>query len=158
MRKVFLAVLPWLAACTRPSDAPLTGYINSTRMMQQYHGTVAQRREMAVHATRWQRSLDSLTAAPGTTRLPAAEQAACVARYRSALQQKLQAASQQADQELLKEVNRYLKEYGQQHHYDFIFGANEGGTIVYAAPGKDLTDDVLRGLNHQYDQHRPVGQ
>ena len=64
----------------------------------------------------------------------------------------MQAASQQADQELLKKVNHYLKEYGKSKQYDFILGANESGSIVYATPAKDLTNDVLAGLNQQYDQ------
>lgn len=158
MRKLLLVLLPALAACTHTSDVPSTGYVNSTQVMQRYHGTLAKRRQIEAQARRWQRSLDSLTAALPAARAAAqGPEGAPVARYRATLQQKLQAASQQADRELLTDVNRYLKEYGQQHHYDFIFGANESGTIVYAAPGKDLTDEVLRGLNQQYDQRLAAG-
>lgn len=124
--------------------------------MQQYHGTLARRAQIAQQATHWQGSLDSLTTVLGASRLPAAAQEAQVARYRAALQQKMQSASQQADQLLVKEVNEYLKQYGQHHQYEFILGATESGNIVYAAPGKDLTADVLQGLNKQYDQQHPA--
>lgn len=122
--------------------------------MQQYHGTAAKRQLIQVKAKVWGQSIDSLTTALAAQRLPPAEQEKRVGRYRSVLQQKMQLATQQADQELLKEVNDYLKSYGKTKQYDFILGANESGSIVYAAPGRDLTQEVLRGLNQAYDQRQ----
>lgn len=153
MRNMYWAVLPWLVACNGPAAKLSAGYINTAQLMQHYHGTAAKRQQIEAQARVWGRSLDSLAAARSAGR-PAAQPEA-VARYRAVLQQKMQAASQRADQELVKQVNRYLNDYGKAHGYDFIFGTGESGTIVYAAPGKDLTDEVLRGLNQQYDR-RPA--
>lgn len=123
--------------------------------MQQYHGTLIKRQQLAQQASTWERSLDSLGTALKVARLPAAQQEAQVARYRTVLQQRIRAASQQADQGLLQEVNHYLQEYGKRQQYDFILGANESGNIVYAAATKDVTKEVLAGLNQRYDQQHP---
>ncbi len=145
-----------VAAC-HPASTPLSvAYIRSTQVMQQYHGTLAKRQQLATQASKWEHSLDSLSTAIGATHLSATDQETQVARYRSVLQQKVQAASQQADQELLKEVNQYLQEYGKSQQYDFILGANESGNIVYATAAKDITKQVLEGLNQHYDQQHPT--
>lgn len=157
MRKMCLAILPWLVACTGPAEKLSAGYINTTQLMQHYHGTAAKRLQIEAQARIWGRSLDSLTAMLPTAPQPAVQREKVV-RYRSVLQQKIQAASQRADQELVKEVNRYLTDYGKAHGYDFIFGTSESGTIVYAASGKDLTAEVLLGLNRQYDQRSATPQ
>lgn len=129
------------------------GYIDSTQVMQEYRGTKARRHQIDLQARTWQRSLDSLIAAPGAATEQRRTQQ--VTQYRAELQQRVLAAGQQADQELVKEVNAYLKEYGKAQGYDFIFGATESGSIVYANEAKNLTADIVRELNQRYDQrHR----
>lgn len=120
--------------------------------MQQYHGTLARREVLGRQANSWQRSLDSLTAVVAALHPTVPARTAALARYRVSLQQRVQAASQQADQALLKEVNAYLQHYGSAHGYTFIFGALEGGNIIYAAAPQNLTTEVLAGLNMEYDQ------
>lgn len=154
MRILLLLACFSVAACQSPAPKPALAYVNSIRLMQGYHGTQAQRQVLEKQGHRWQQSLDSLTTVLGTSGLPAAEQQVRVGRYRLTLQNKVQAASQRADQELVREVNQYLQQYGQQHHYAFILGATESGNIVYAAPEEDITNEVLQGLNQRYDQRR----
>lgn len=150
--RAVLCVSALLPACTTPGARPPLGYINSPQVMQQYHGTAARRQAIELQARGWQRSLDSLIATQGTS--PNGRQIEQVARYRAALQKRVLTAGQQADQQLLQEVNAYLKEYGKAHGYDFIFGATESGNIVYANQTKDLTADVLRELNQTFDQRQ----
>ena len=50
---------------------------------------------------------------------------------------------------MLEEVNAYLKQYGKAKGYTFLLGATDGGNIVYAAEGTDVSEDVLVGLNAQ---------
>lgn len=145
-----------LAACT--SQTHLTGFINTPRLMQQYHGTATKRKELARAAAIWQHSLDSLAVTVAALRPASPAAQTHLARYRTELQQKIQVASQQSDQALLQEVNAFLKTYGKTHHFDFIFGANESGNIVYADDSKDLTAEVLAGLNREYDQRRSPAQ
>ncbi len=49
-------------------------------------------------------------------------------------------------QPVIERINTILKVIGETGEYDMIFDA-AGGTIVYAAPGTDLTDQVLERLN-----------
>lgn len=77
-------------------------------------------------------------------------------RYREAIQQQAQRENQRLTQAVLAEINAYIKQYGKEKHYTFILGATESGNIVYAADGTDITDDVLKGLNAQYDRQHPA--
>ncbi len=52
--------------------------------------------------------------------------------------------------EVLEQVNTYLKQYGEEHGYDMIFGTMDEGTIVYGIPPLDVTNEVLTGLNKYY--------
>lgn len=125
-------------------------YINSARVMQHYQGTAAKRQQIGQLAARWQQGLDSLTTVLQQSTLSVATKQARTTQYRDQVQRRLQTASQQADQELLQEVNQYLQEFGKQQHYDFILGATESGNVVYAAASRDVTQAVLQGLNQQY--------
>ena len=149
------AITGLFAGCQPSPSNPTIGYIDSTRLMREYHGTQTRRQIIERQAQGWQRSLDSLIA--GQPPAPAS-QGPVVARYRAELQERVLKAGQQADQELLQEVNAYLKEYGQAKGYDFIFGATESGNIVYANQAKNLTADVLRELNQRYDQRHPTAR
>lgn len=57
---------------------------------------------------------------------------------------------------MLAEINAYIKQYGKAQGYTFILGATESGNIVYAADGTDITSEVLKGLNDQYDRQHPA--
>jgi hypothetical protein len=60
------------------------------------------------------------------------------------------------NQEILAEINTYIKQYGKEKGYDFILGATDNGNIVYAAEGKDITDDVLAGSTSSTTNSTPL--
>ena len=127
--------------------------------MPAYHGAIAQNAQFKGKMQVWQQRLDSLgaelqklKAGPAAT-LPVREQE--LLRYRDAIQQQAQQENQRLTKAVLEEVNAYIKQYGKDKGYTFILGATENGNIVYAAEGTDITDDVLKGLNAQYDRQHP---
>lgn len=67
--------------------------------------------------------------------------------YQQAVNEKIQQEDKQLTTDVVTKVNSYIESYGKQHGYDIIFAANQYGAIVYAKEGKDLTDDILSGLN-----------
>lgn len=144
----------WLiSACEQQA----TQYIDSNKLAINYHGTTAKHKAFLNQAKTWQANLDSLTtemAALPPAQAKAKEQQ--FLQYRQAIQQKAQAEEARVNQEILTEINAYIKQYGKEKGYDFILGATENGNIVYAAEGKDITDDVLAGLNKQYDAQHPA--
>jgi outer membrane protein len=52
----------------------------------------------------------------------------------------------------------YLKEYNKDKNYQFVFGYTPGGGILLATDKLDVTQQVLKGLNDQYQTQKDKGQ
>lgn len=72
------------------------------------------------------------------------------------LQQQQQMRSGQLRQEsdavidsLITKVKDFVKVYGEENGYKYIFGSNESANIMYAEEGLDITQDVLEELNSE---------
>lgn len=59
--------------------------------------------------------------------------------------------SQKQVSELLKQINQFIKDYGDKNDYDFIFGAVGNGSLMYAKEKNDLTEDVSKYVNQRYE-------
>lgn len=70
--------------------------------------------------------------------------------YQQAIQKQIQEEDQKATQTVINDINDYVKEFGKQHNYKIIFGASGSGNIMYANDASDLTQEVLEGLNKEY--------
>ncbi|PJJ59574.1 outer membrane OmpH-like protein [Hymenobacter chitinivorans DSM 11115] len=127
--------------------------------MQEYHAATAQQQVFQAKAKVWQQRIDSLKTeldalpADGSAKRAYREQE--LLRYRDAIQQQAQQEDQRLAKGVMEEVNAYIKQYGKEKGYRFILGATNQGNIVYAAEGTDLTDEILEGLNKQYDALHP---
>lgn len=71
--------------------------------------------------------------------------------YQQAIQKKIQEEDKKVTQTVINDINDYIKEYGKDHNYRIIFGASGGGNIMYADESTDLTEEVLKGLNAEYE-------
>ncbi|MEL7145004.1 MAG: OmpH family outer membrane protein [Bacteroidota bacterium] len=67
--------------------------------------------------------------------------------YQQAVQKQLQEEDQKITQTVINDINDFVKSYGESHGYRLILGATGSGSIMYAAEGTDLTDEVLEELN-----------
>lgn len=76
-----------------------------------------------------------------------------IGNYQQAVQKQIQDEDQKATQTVINDINDYVKEYGKEHGYKIIFGASGGGTIMYADEAANLTDEVLEGLNKEYEEN-----
>lgn len=47
-------------------------------------------------------------------------------------------------------LNPYIVEYGKDKGYDYIYGANGTGNVLYADTKKDITDDLIKYVNEKY--------
>ncbi|HEX8575380.1 MAG TPA: OmpH family outer membrane protein [Flavobacterium sp.] len=72
--------------------------------------------------------------------------------YQEAIQKKIQEEDKKMTQTVINDINDYIKEYGKNHSYKIIFGASGGGNIMYADESTDLTPEILKGLNEEYDK------
>lgn len=60
------------------------------------------------------------------------------------------ALTKQYDQEILTQLNQYLKDFGEEHHFTYLFGNDGNGSLVYAADAKNVTKEVIAFINRKY--------
>jgi len=70
--------------------------------------------------------------------------------YRSAISESATKEDQAVTGQVNKEINDFLKRYGEAHGYDYILGATNVGNVVFARQGKNITEEVLKELNAEY--------
>ncbi len=73
-----------------------------------------------------------------------------IGSYQQAIQKQIQEEDQKATQTVINDINDYVKEFGKNNNYRIIFGASGAGNIMYADEASDLTEEVLEGLNKEY--------
>lgn len=56
----------------------------------------------------------------------------------------------QYDEIIIKQMNHYIKEYGEKNAYTYIFGTDGNGTLMYADSTSDLTQEVVAYINQKY--------
>ena len=73
-----------------------------------------------------------------------------IGNYQQAVQKQIQEEDQKATQTVVNDINDFVKEYGKKNNYKIIFGAGGSGNIMYADDDADLTQEVLEGLNKEF--------
>lgn len=58
--------------------------------------------------------------------------------------------SQKYSDEIWTRINLYVKEYGERNGYTYIYGANGGGSLMFAADAHDITFEVSDYINKRY--------
>lgn len=72
-------------------------------------------------------------------------------RYeQDALLQQLQMESGKEMDTLIKRTKDFIKQYGKEKGYDYIYGTGEAATILYAKDSYDITKEVTKLLNDKY--------
>lgn len=69
------------------------------------------------------------------------------------LQQEEQLLQQQGQAEmdsLINKVKDQIKNYGKANGYSYILGGGEGGSVLYGTEQKDLTEEILKIINDNY--------
>lgn len=58
--------------------------------------------------------------------------------------------SEQYTSQIWKQLNQYVKDYGDAHGYTYIMGGDGTGTMMYADHGEDLTETLIAYTNDRY--------
>lgn len=58
--------------------------------------------------------------------------------------------TKQYDDEIFKQLNQYVKEFGEKHSYTVILGAQGSGSVVYGKEKYDITKEVISFINDKY--------
>jgi len=67
-----------------------------------------------------------------------------------ALLQQLQQEGAVLKDTLINEVKKFIKDYGKEKGYDYIYGTGDAATVLYAKDIYDITKEVLKELNGTY--------
>lgn len=59
---------------------------------------------------------------------------------------------QKMTDDLTTKIHDYLKQYNKDKHYDYILGFQRGGGILYAQTELDITQEILKGMNEEYNK------
>lgn len=58
--------------------------------------------------------------------------------------------SNQYDKQILEQMTQYINEYGKQEDFDFIYGADGSGVLMYARDTYNISDKVIEFINDKY--------
>lgn len=53
-------------------------------------------------------------------------------------------------EQIWKQLNQYMEDYGKENKYDYLFGASGQGNIMYASEGEDVTKEIIEYVNNKY--------
>lgn len=67
-----------------------------------------------------------------------------------AIGQKLQMENATERDTMLNVIKKFIKEYSKKEGYDYVFGTEDVGSILYAQEKYDITKDVIKLLNDKY--------
>jgi outer membrane protein len=150
-------------------DSEKIVYVNANKILLEYKGMQEAQEKYNTKTALWKSQVDTLETElqqafaayeKEKTSLSASEKQkreqiiknkeVQLVQFSNALQQNRQKEEQRLQQEVLVKVNSFLAEYGKEHGYSIIMAATTMGNIVYAEEGRDITEEVLEGLNAAY--------
>lgn len=67
-----------------------------------------------------------------------------------AILRQLQDESGKEMDSLVKDVKKFIKEYGKEKGYNYIYGTGDAATVLYAKEEYDITNEVIKLLNEKY--------
>ncbi len=148
---------------------PKIGYVRSHDMIYRYEGTKRAQARFQQKSQQWQARVDTLKMEyrkalheyqANKSKLSASEQKSIEERlqqqrmqlqqYAGTIEKRSQEEDEQRMQEVLNQVNSYVKEYAKKHNYDIVYGTTMSGNILYGKDQYDITDDILKYLNKKY--------
>jgi outer membrane protein len=79
------------------------------------------------------------------------KQAVIAEQYAKSMEAKAQEENEKLTQGVLNQVNDFIKKYAEKNGYDIVLGVTLSGNILYGSDAIDITDEVLEGLNTEYE-------
>lgn len=54
------------------------------------------------------------------------------------------------DEQIVNQLNQYVKDYGEKHGFTYIYGADGSGFLMYANKEDDITEELKAYVNERY--------
>lgn len=58
--------------------------------------------------------------------------------------------TQMYQEQIWKQINQYINDYGETHDFEYILGADGSGSVMYARKANNITEDVKKYINEKY--------
>lgn len=60
------------------------------------------------------------------------------------------AQTKKYDEEIIAQINQYVKDFGNERGYSYIYGNDGSGSLMYASEATNITNDVIAFINEKY--------
>lgn len=167
----FLALAIAIISCNKPEAQKefKTAYVDTSKLMEEYteakdidakYKSKADEmgKELQAEAARFKsdaaafeqkaRALGEIWAQQNSGPLQKRQQELQYAQQ--AIMRQLQEESGVEMDSLVKKVKTFIKDYGKEKGYDYIYGTGEAVSILYAKDQYDITKEVTKSLNDKY--------
>jgi Skp family chaperone for outer membrane proteins len=144
-------------------------YVDAMKILREYKGLKSIQRDFKKKTEGWNTNLDSLKTEleqdikdyqatqsrlskkeRGDREVSIQKKENQFLNYQKVITEKIQSEDKELTGQVLKKIDAYIKKYGESHNYEIIFAATQYGNIVYSKKNKNITDEVLEGLNKGY--------
>jgi outer membrane protein len=148
-------------------------YVDSIKLFANYKGSLKAKAEYEKKLAQWKANVDTLTAELNNSITKYEKEKAGMSvrekklseelltakrqqfeNYRGAVSENAAKEDQAVTGQVTKEINDFLNRYGDVHGYDYILGATNIGNVVFAKKGNNITDEVLKELNAEFQVSR----
>lgn len=168
---VIIALSISLVACNKPAEVKevKTAYVDTSELMKQYteakdleakYKTKAEEkgRQLEAEIARFKQEAASFQSqAQANGQAWAQQKGAELQKKEQQLSYAQQALSQELQQESGKEmdslvsgVKKFIKAYGKDKGYAYIYGTGDAASILYAEDKFDITKEIIKALNDKY--------
>ncbi|MDB5274748.1 MAG: outer membrane protein [Chitinophagaceae bacterium] len=149
--------------------SPRLAYVRSADLVNKYEGMKEARMLYKNKMSKWQSNIDTLesdyqrsisqynleyskqsTAARKDREEILEKQRQNIQQYVKTLDEKAREEDDKMTSGVINQINSFVQQYGEEHHYDFIFGTTQDGNVMYGTKGNDITEEVLTALNKNY--------
>lgn len=146
-----------------PKEQP-RGFVVSSKLYQEFTMKKELEDNLMAKQTAWNNELDSLKIqlefkaqtykSLGEENIPMLQELQMLDRQLTQKTQQYEELNQQETQRALEQIwnqlNTYIEAYGEANGYEYIYGANGDGAIMYADAEHELTDEIIEYVNKQY--------
>lgn len=147
----FLLTLGLLVYLVIKSQPEKKGYVVNQQIFEGFQGKKDLEARLAQLRTDHKRSLDSIL-----TLIRAENRDRFEVIYKETANQyvlKEKEISEKYTADIWKQINHSIAAYGKEYGYDFILGASGDGNLMFAKESNNITEDVVRYMNAQYEEN-----
>ena len=169
---VILAIAISIVSCNKPAaevKEVKTAYVDTSILMKEYTATkdldakykakgAEKGRQLEAEINKFKQEASNFQAqAQANGQAWAQQKGAELQKREQQLTYAQQALSQQLQQEggvemdsLVVGVKKFIKQYGKEKGYSYIYGTGDAASILYAEEKYDITKDIIKLLNDKY--------